>query len=28
MDGFMADWRQRRDQLNGAPLADERWGGQ
>lgn len=25
MDGFMPDWRQRRDALNGAPLADEDW---
>lgn len=25
MDGFMPDWRRRRDQLNGSPLADERW---
>ncbi len=25
MDGFMPDWRARRDQLNGAPLADENW---
>lgn len=25
MDGFMPDWRARRDQLNGAPLADEQW---
>ena len=25
MDGFMPDWRSRRDQLNGAPLADEQW---
>jgi predicted metal-dependent hydrolase len=25
MDGFMPDWRSRRDELNGAPLADERW---
>jgi predicted metal-dependent hydrolase len=25
MDGFMPDWRSRRDQLNGAPLADEVW---
>jgi predicted metal-dependent hydrolase len=24
MDGFMPDWRGRRDELNGAPLADER----
>jgi predicted metal-dependent hydrolase len=25
MDGFMPDWRARRDRLNGAPLADEEW---
>ena len=25
MDGFMPDWRTRRDQLNGAPLAQEEW---
>ncbi len=25
MDSFMPDWRARRDQLNGAPLADEKW---
>jgi predicted metal-dependent hydrolase len=25
MDGFMPDWRSRRDELNGAPLADEQW---
>jgi hypothetical protein len=25
MDGFMPDWRSRRDRLNGAPLADEKW---
>jgi predicted metal-dependent hydrolase len=25
MDGFMSDWRARRDQLNAAPLADEDW---
>jgi len=25
MDGFMLDWRGRRDELNGAPLADEQW---
>ncbi|MGH3220486.1 MAG: M48 family metallopeptidase [Streptosporangiaceae bacterium] len=25
MDGFMPDWRSRRDQLNSAPLADEQW---
>jgi predicted metal-dependent hydrolase len=25
MDGFMPDWRARRDQLNGAPLAHEEW---
>ena len=25
MDGFLPDWRSRRDQLNGAPLADEDW---
>ena len=25
MDRFMPDWRSRRDALNGAPLADERW---
>ena len=26
MDGFMPDWRTRRDELNGAPLASEAWG--
>jgi predicted metal-dependent hydrolase len=26
MDGFMPDWRSRRDQLNAAPLAQEDWG--
>jgi len=25
MDGFMLDWRRRRDQLNAAPLAEETW---
>jgi hypothetical protein len=25
MDGFLPDWRGRRDELNSAPLADERW---
>ncbi len=25
MDGFMPDWRSRRDQLNDAPLAEEDW---
>jgi predicted metal-dependent hydrolase len=25
MDGFLPDWRSRRDELNDAPLADERW---
>jgi len=25
MDGFMPDWRSRRDQLNAAPLASETW---
>ena len=25
MDGFMRDWRARRDRLNEAPLADEEW---
>jgi predicted metal-dependent hydrolase len=25
MDGFMPDWRSRRDQLNDAPLAQEEW---
>lgn len=25
MDGFMPDWRRRRDQLNEAPLAEETW---
>jgi predicted metal-dependent hydrolase len=25
MDGFMPDWRTRRDQLNDAPLAHEEW---
>jgi predicted metal-dependent hydrolase len=27
MDGFLPDWRSRRDELNGAPLADEEWPG-
>jgi predicted metal-dependent hydrolase len=27
MDGFLPDWRSRRDELNGAPLAAERWDG-
>lgn len=27
MDGFLPDWRSRRDELNDAPLADERWVG-
>jgi len=27
MDGFLPDWRRRRDALNGAPLRDERWTG-
>lgn len=26
MDQFLADWRRRRDELNSAPLADQRWG--
>ena len=26
MDLHLPDWRQRRDELNGAPLADEEWG--
>lgn len=26
MDDVMTDWRTRRDQLNDAPLADEKWG--
>ncbi|NWL12129.1 metal-dependent hydrolase [Paenarthrobacter nitroguajacolicus] len=26
MDGFLPDWRARRDELNAAPLADENWG--
>jgi len=26
IDKFMPNWRARRDQLNGAPLADEEWG--
>jgi predicted metal-dependent hydrolase len=25
MDGFMPDWRARRDQLNGSPLVSEEW---
>jgi predicted metal-dependent hydrolase len=25
MDGFLPDWRSRRDELNNAPLADEQW---
>jgi predicted metal-dependent hydrolase len=25
MDAFLPDWRSRRDELNGAPLASERW---
>ena len=25
MDGFMPDWRARRDRLNEAPLAEEEW---
>lgn len=25
MDQFMPDWRSRRDELNGAPLAEEEW---
>ncbi|MBX5468871.1 MAG: M48 family metallopeptidase [Thermoleophilaceae bacterium] len=25
MDEFLPDWRQRRDELNDAPLAEERW---
>jgi hypothetical protein len=25
MDKFLPEWRRRRDELNGAPLADERW---
>jgi predicted metal-dependent hydrolase len=28
MDGFMPDWRSRRDRLNGSPLADEQWNGE
>jgi predicted metal-dependent hydrolase len=27
MDHFLPDWRARRDELNGAPLADESWEG-
>lgn len=27
MDGFMSDWRARRDRLNAAPLATEEWTG-
>ncbi len=27
MDGFMSDWRARRDQLNESPLAHEEWAG-
>jgi predicted metal-dependent hydrolase len=27
MNGFLPNWRSRRDELNSAPLADERWGG-
>lgn len=27
MDKFMPDWRNRRDELNSAPLADEKWPG-
>ncbi len=26
MDEYLPDWRARRDELNGAPLADEEWG--
>lgn len=26
MDGFLPDWRARRDQLNASPLANEAWG--
>lgn len=26
LDGFLPDWRRRREELNEAPLADERWG--
>jgi hypothetical protein len=26
MDAFLPDWRSRRDELNSAPLAHERWG--
>lgn len=26
MDGFLPDWRARKDELNAAPLADENWG--
>jgi metallopeptidase YgjP-like protein len=25
MNDFLPDWRSRRDELNSAPLADERW---
>lgn len=25
MDGFLPDWRSRRDELNNAPPADEHW---
>lgn len=25
MDQYLPDWRSRRDELNGAPLADEDW---
>lgn len=25
MDGFLPDWRRRRDELNDAPLTDEKW---
>ena len=25
MDNYLADWRARRDRLNGAPLAAEEW---
>ncbi|MEI2671082.1 MAG: hypothetical protein V9G13_08130 [Marmoricola sp.] len=25
MDKYLPDWRSRRDQLNGAPLAEETW---
>ncbi|MGY2746228.1 M48 family metallopeptidase [Arthrobacter sp. UYCu723] len=28
MDRFLPDWRSRRDELNAAPLADEKWGSQ